>query len=75
MLCGERRTGPKFTLVMRASAIYLGPMGNIMFVVKLGKTEPQVGKEVSEMWRRTCPGLGDVFCRRSWTKLWLRNPL
>ncbi len=33
----ERRTGPTFTSVMKASLIYLCPMGNIMFGVKLGK--------------------------------------
>ncbi len=37
MLCGQRRSGAKFTSVMKASLIYLGLMGNIMFVVKLRK--------------------------------------
>ncbi len=35
MLCGQRRTGPKFTLVMTASLIYLGLIGNILFGVRL----------------------------------------
>ncbi len=54
MLCGQRRTGPKFTSVMKASLIYLGPIGNISSVSNWGKTEPKVCKEVSERWRRKC---------------------
>ena len=37
MLCGQKRTGPKFTLVMEASLMYLGQMGIIMVGIKLGK--------------------------------------
>ncbi len=44
----------EFTLVMRASLIYLNPMRNILFGVKLGKTEPKVCKEDSESSRRKC---------------------
>lgn len=64
MVCGQIRTGPQFTLVMKASFIYFGLMGNIMFPVKLG---PEACEEVSERWRRKCHGLGGVFCSRSWS--------
>ncbi len=49
---------------MRASLIYLGQMGNILFAVKL--TKAYVRKKVCERWRRKCHGLGDVFCSRIW---------
>lgn len=61
----RRRTGPKFTSVMKASLIQLGPMGNIMFGDSLRrKTKPKVFKEISERWRKACHGLGHVFCIR-----------
>ncbi len=40
-------------------------MGNILFGVKLRKTEAQVCN-VSKRWRWKCHGLGDVLCSRSW---------
>ncbi len=57
MLCGQRRSGAKFTSVMKARLIYLGLMGNIMFVVKLRKDWTQSAWKVEEevSW------FGDVF--------------
>ncbi len=36
-LDNSKRTFVEFTSMMKACLIYLGPMGNIMFVIKLGK--------------------------------------
>ncbi len=65
MLCGQRRIGPMFTLIMKASLIWVR-WETLFSVSNWRKTEPRVRKEVSERWMRKCHGLGDVLCSRSW---------
>ncbi len=54
MLCGQRRTGPKFTSVMKQVLFIWIRLETLCAVSNWVKSEPKVCKEVSERWRRKC---------------------